>query len=102
MLSYLRRVRQVGKAEGISFLILLFVAMPFKYFLGIPQLVTIVGWAHGALFMAFVAMAVAAVKILRWSWIDLLLALGASVVPFGTFVLDRSWREQEQRLAKTV
>ena len=50
----LERLRLVAKIEGVSFLILLGVAMPLKYAAGLPIAVKIVGWAHGVLFILFV------------------------------------------------
>jgi integral membrane protein len=47
------RLRAVALVEGVSFLLLLGIAMPLKYFAAIPQAVTIAGWLHGLLFMAF-------------------------------------------------
>ncbi|WP_317048755.1 DUF3817 domain-containing protein [Hymenobacter sediminis] len=50
----LGRLRVVGFLEGISFLVLLGIAMPLKYLLGQPEAVRIVGMAHGVLFVAYV------------------------------------------------
>jgi integral membrane protein len=47
----LHRFRMIGIAEGISFLVLLLVAMPLKYFFNFPEAVKVVGWAHGALLL---------------------------------------------------
>jgi integral membrane protein len=47
------RLRVIGLVEGLSFLILLGVAMPLKYFAGMAQAVTVAGWLHGLLFIAF-------------------------------------------------
>lgn len=52
----IQRFLQVGHAEGISYLVLLGVAMPLKYFFDIPQAVRLVGSLHGFLFVAFVFM----------------------------------------------
>jgi integral membrane protein len=49
----LKRFRLVATLEGISFLVLLFVAMPLKYFAGMPKAVSVVGMAHGLLFVAY-------------------------------------------------
>ena len=40
----IHRFRMIGIAEGISFLLLLLIAMPLKYFLKIPEAVKIAGW----------------------------------------------------------
>jgi integral membrane protein len=93
MLSSLRtslgRLRVVGFLEGISFLVLLGIAMPLKYLFGQPEAVRIVGMAHGVLFVAYVLL-VLQVSIERsWSWKKALLALAVSVVPFGTFWAEK-------------
>jgi integral membrane protein len=93
MLSSLRtslgRLRVVGFLEGISFLVLLGIAMPLKYLAGQPEAVRIVGMAHGVLFVAYVLL-VLQVSIERsWSWKKALLALAVSVVPFGTFWAEK-------------
>ena len=88
------RFRIVAFWEGISFLLLLLVAMPLKYGFGIDMAVRIVGMAHGALFLGYcVTLALAARRLgARRS----LLAFVLSVVPGGTFWLEARLR-QEQR-----
>ena len=72
-------------AEGVSFLALLFVTMPLKYLMDIPGPNQVVGMAHGLLFVAYV-FAVIQVKIeCNWKIRQMLLALVAAVIPFGTF-----------------
>src|SRR5438552_3773981 len=53
--TILRRLRLVGYTEGVSFLVLLGIAMPLKYFAGMPLAVTIVGAIHGLLWILYVA-----------------------------------------------
>jgi integral membrane protein len=80
------RFRIVAFWEGISYLLLLFVAMPLKYGLGIDMAVRVVGMAHGVLFLGYcVTLALAAQRLgMRLS----LLAFVLSFVPFGTFWLE--------------
>jgi integral membrane protein len=86
-----------GIAEGFSFVILLFIAMPLKYIAGDPRLVLYVGWAHGVLFMLFI-LALITVKItLEWKPRKTMLSFLASLVPFGTFIMDRNWQKEEQQ-----
>ena len=85
--------RIVAIAEGISFLILLAIAMPLKYFAGFPLAVTIVGGIHGFLFVAFMVLAWEVKNILRKPFAWFVKAFGASVLPFGTFVFDRQFRK---------
>lgn len=82
------RLRIIGFLEGVSFLVLLFIAMPLKYVLGMPEMVKKVGMMHGLLFVLYV-MAVVIAKIEKdWSMGKTGLALLVSVVPFGTFWAD--------------
>lgn len=85
------RFRSIAIAEGWSFLILLFIAMPLKYLAGMPWAVKMVGWAHGVLFIAYWIMAVPLFTKLKWD-LERILGLGlASILPFGTFVMERKW-----------
>ena len=85
--------RKIAIAEGISFLILLLIAMPLKYFAGYPQAVKLVGWAHGVLFIAFLALSFEAKSILNKNFFWLVKAFLASILPFGTFVLERQMQK---------
>jgi integral membrane protein len=87
-------MRVISWAEGASFLLLLFIAMPLKYIAGNPEPVRVVGSIHGGLFLLYCATAVGAAFILRWRWTQLLLALIASVLPFGPFVFEARLRRQ--------
>ena len=83
--------------EGISFILLL-AAMPFKYKPGMPEPVFYLGWIHGYLLIAFIAVILIALPILRWSpWRGLLLFF-ASLLPFGTIATDfrvkKWWQSQ--------
>jgi integral membrane protein len=92
------RLRLIGLIEGISFLVLLFVAMPLKYAAGIPEAVKYVGWAHGVLFVLFILALLQASAETDWSLRKMAGAFIASVVPFGTFVLDRQLKRDEAAL----
>ncbi len=85
----LRRLRIVSLLEGVSYLLLLGVAMPLKYLAERPAAVHYLGWAHGVLFMWLMVLLVVA-----WRRVPLsgALALGvgvAAMLPFGPFVADR-------------
>ena len=86
--TQLGRLRIIGFAEGLSFLILLGIAMPLKYFFGLPGTVRVVGMAHGLLFVLYVLLVIQAKIEYGWSLRKMGLALLASVVPFGTFWAD--------------
>ena len=75
-------------AEGISFLLLLFVAMPLKYLGSNEALVRLLGPIHGTLFLLYVLVVFLAIPTLRWSPLRIIMALVASVLPFGTLAID--------------
>ncbi|WP_226656097.1 DUF3817 domain-containing protein [Pseudalkalibacillus hwajinpoensis] len=84
----LKLFRGVGYAEGISFLLLLGIAMPLKYFMGMPMAVSIVGALHGGLFVLYLAVILYVTIVKRWSFIKATLAVVSSVIPFGPFIFD--------------
>ncbi len=94
-MSQIRIFRMIGLAEGSSFITLLFIAMPMKYFMGMPEVVRVVGSIHGVLFVLYVGLLAMLHFRQRWSFMFSLYALVASVIPFGTFVLDKHLREKE-------
>jgi integral membrane protein len=94
------RLRAVALLEGLSFLLLLFIAMPLKYWAGIPLAVKVVGWAHGLLFVLFHLVLVEAATTHRWSLVRIVGAFISSLVPFGTFVLDARLRRDEQAVVE--
>jgi integral membrane protein len=85
----LGRLRFVGFLEGASFLLLLGVAMPLKYFAGLPEAVRVVGMAHGILFLAYLIVILHAQVEYEWPWQRSALLVLASLLPFGPFVADR-------------
>ena len=93
--TVLGRLRIAGLIEGMSYLLLLFIAMPLKYAAGMPEVVKYVGQAHGLLFVLYVLL-------LLHAWADkkinikwFLLGCVAAVLPFGPFVFDRKLKEIE-------
>jgi integral membrane protein len=90
-------LRAVGLVEGVSFLLLLGVAMPLKYFAGLPQAVKVVGWAHGLMFMAFCVALLATTVAARWPLSRAALLLAAALLPFGPFVVDRRLRRWDEQ-----
>lgn len=85
----IRRLRQLALLEGVSFLLLLGVAMPLKYFANLPAAVQVVGWAHGVLFVLVVAALLQVWLVARWPFLRVALVFLATLVPFGPFLLDR-------------
>jgi len=98
-MNRIKNLRIIGIAEGISFLVLLGIAMPLKYYFGFPLAVKYTGWAHGLLFILFIIAVFLAIRPMRWNFFSVLIALASSLVPFGTFVLDKQLRRREKELA---
>lgn len=94
-------LRIVGLAEGASFLALLFVAMPLKYFADLPIFVRIVGSIHGGLFLLYLAAALYAFWKHRWSYGKLAKVILASLIPAGTFLIDRQLRDEARATEPT-
>ena len=83
--------RIISFLEGISYLLLLFVAVPIKYLKGDTSYVKMLGMPHGILFMLYIVLAIVMQKQLKWSMKTLGIVLIASIVPFGTFYVDRKY-----------
>ena len=77
--------------EGISFLLLLGIAMPMKYLYNDPSLVKSVGIAHGILFVLYVLFLLLVHFQYKWKLLITIKAFIASFVPFGTFYADKKW-----------
>jgi len=88
-LSSLHFLRILGNIEGISYLLLLGIAMPMKYFFGFPMAVKMVGMAHGLLFIAYCLLLALQMRVNKWSLLFGIYLFVATLVPFGTFVTDR-------------
>lgn len=76
-------------AEAVSFLALLGVAMPLKYFMDIPVAVKVVGWIHGLLFVIFCVALLQTMIVAKWPLLRSLVIFIAALLPFGPFVMDR-------------
>ena len=88
-LNSIYSLRLLGNIEGISYLLLLGIAMPMKYFFGFPMAVKIVGMAHGVLFIAYCLLLALQMKANKWNLLFGIYLFVATLVPFGTFVTDR-------------
>lgn len=87
-----RALRVISALEGLSLLVLLFVAMPLKYGLGLALAVRIAGGVHGMLFLAFGAALFRVVLEEDWPFRRWAGALGLALLPFGALWLDRRLR----------
>jgi integral membrane protein len=82
-------LRSVALTEGVSFLVLLGIAMPLKYLAGMPAAVKLVGWTHGVLFMLLVGALAHAVRTRGWTVSRAGIVFVSALLPFGPFVVDR-------------
>ena len=96
----IQTLRVVGLLEGLSFLLLLFIAMPMKYMFDNPVLVKYVGMGHGVLFILFLIVLFAVCEKQKWSITIFLMGLVASILPFGPFVFDRKLKRFEQPISE--
>lgn len=92
------RFRSWSLAEGWSYLLLLFVAMPLKYGANWPLGVQVAGWIHGALFVIYLILGLYTAIFLRWKLARVASAVLAALLPFGPFVLDRVLKREEKEL----
>ena len=81
-------LRVISYLEGISYILLLFIAVPIKYYANDPSLVKLLGMPHGLLFVAYVILSLVSSKEYRWNSKKTLVVLISSVIPFGTFYVD--------------
>lgn len=88
-MSELKKFRLINKIEGISFIILLFIAMPLKYMFGYPIATKIIGMLHGVLVFAFLYQIMEAKKEAGLSWKEVGFYTLLSLVPFGSFYTDK-------------
>ena len=95
------RLRLVGRLEGISFLVLLGIAMPLKYVWGQPLPVRVVGLIHGVLFIWFCGVLLNAKDAAGWDLKKAGRILMAALLPFGPFVIDASLRREDEALKKS-
>lgn len=92
------RLRVVALAEGVSCLLLFFVAMPIKYVEALgndPGPVKYVGWVHGMLFLLFGVAGLQAMAARRWKWTAAAWGFVAALLPGGTFVYDAKFLKSE-------
>ena len=87
--TFVRALRQLAFVEGVSTLVLFGIAMPLKYFAGMPMAVRIAGSVHGALFVALVVMLLLAIRKVPISPVLAAAGIAAAVLPGGPFIFDR-------------
>ena len=92
--TLLKQFSAIAILEGISYLILVFVAMPLKYMYDMPQYVSYVGRAHGGLVVAFVIWLYLCHSTYKWDWKFSAKGFVLSLIPFGAFIFDKKLKAQ--------
>ena len=87
----IKTFRVISFLEGISYLLLLFIAVPIKYFGENETYVKMLGMPHGLLFIGYIILAIMLKYELEWKSKTFWMILAASVIPFGTFYIDRKY-----------
>ena len=82
----MKTLRTLSILEGSSLLLLLFLAVPLKRMLDMPEAVSIIGPIHGVLFIAFNLALIIAVAKSQLKASHGLIGFIASLIPFGSFV----------------
>jgi len=88
-MSELQKFKLINKIEGISFIILIFIAMPLKYSLGYPMATKVIGMLHGLLALAFIYQIIEAKKEASFTLKETALYSILSLIPFGSFYTDK-------------
>ena len=80
--------RAVAILEGVSYLLLIFIAVPIKYFWKNEEYVQLLGMPHGLLFVAYLALIYFLKNTKNWNSKDISVMVAASIIPFGTFYVE--------------
>jgi integral membrane protein len=91
MFSLLNIFRLIAFLEGVSYILLLFIAVPIKYLNNDPQYVKLLGMPHGLLFIGYIVLAIIIGSHLKWNSKIMRAVLLASIIPFGTFYIDKTY-----------
>lgn len=91
----IKSFKTIATLEGLSLLALLFFAMPMKYIFENPIYVKNIGMAHGVLFIAYIFLAILVKIHIKWNTKTFLLVCLASIIPFGTFYMEKKYLKNE-------
>lgn len=91
MISFINIFRITALLEGVSYILLLFIATPIKYLLNEPQYVKLLGMPHGILFIGYIIMAFMLKNERNWNTKQFAEILLAAIIPFGTFYIDKKY-----------
>ncbi|MET1260442.1 DUF3817 domain-containing protein [Flagellimonas sp. DF-77] len=83
--------RAVAILEGITYVLIIGLTMPLKYWADIGQPNKVIGMAHGVLFILFILLSALFSWQNRWGLKRFLVLFLASILPFGTFYADKKY-----------
>ncbi len=89
--SQINLFKWISILEGVSFLVLLLIAMPLKYILDMPEMVSQVGMAHGILFIAYIFGCLFLTGPMNWNFKQTAIIIGCSLLPFGPFYVEKKY-----------
>lgn len=92
----IKTFRIIALLEGISYILLLLIATPIKYLTGNDMFVKMLGMPHGLLFIAYLIIALVLRSEQKWDNKKTFQILIASILPFGTFYIDRKYLKVAQ------
>ncbi len=95
--SSFNRFKMITLIEGISFIVLIFIAMPIKYMLGEPSVVRTVGSIHGGLFVLYILYLVICHFEYNWNFKKSAILFLMSFIPFGNFYADKKYLQTENQ-----
>ncbi len=87
----IKTFRIIALLEGVSFILLLFIATPIKYIGEDPSYVKMLGMPHGLLFIGYVILAMVIRSEQKWDGKKTFIILLAAIIPFGTFYVDKKY-----------
>ena len=83
--------RIIAFLEGVSYILLMTIGLYFKYQLGDPTYVKLLGMPHGVLFVSYIVLAFLLKESEKWNKTELFIVLVCSILPFGTFYIDKKY-----------
>ncbi len=98
--SALNRFRLISAIEGISYLLLVFIAMPIKYMGDNPYYVKIFGMAHGVLFIIFMISLFETKRKNNWDIVFMFKLFVLSLIPFGAFIIEAKVKPKQKIVNK--
>ena len=97
-IKVIKRLRYIGIIEGISSLLLFFMAMPLKYIFGLPEFVSVIGMIHGVLFTVYAILTIQSAIVLKRPLYWTFKVFIASIFPFGPFVIEPGLHREQLAL----